>query len=405
MKKLNFLGFLFVGVLITSSCSKNDDVLSENNQSRLKSTAVINMGTSRQLIDGFGASSAWSGALSDGVANGIFTTLGLSIDRLRIDPNKNWSDELSNAKKASARGAKVFATPWTPPASMKSNNNIVGGTLNTSSYGAFASYLKSFGDYIKNNGGPTLFCISVQNEPDFNPNYESCSFTGATMRDFLKSSGSAIGYPVMVPETVGSNTSFADVILNDATAAGKVSFVGFHLYGATPVNYSNALNKGKRVWMTEHYHDNSDINTCMTVAKEINDCMANNYSAYVWWWINTGQASALCDANGNPNKKGYVLGMYAKYVRPGCWRVDAPYSPTTNVYVTAYKDWNSKLRMVVVNTGTSSVSQSFSVTGSTLGSMTVYRTSGSQNNANIGTVSGANFTYTLPGQSVTTFVQ
>jgi glucuronoarabinoxylan endo-1,4-beta-xylanase len=396
-----------VAALVAVSCSKKDDDILSNDVSTLKGTASIAMGTAYQLIDGFGCSTAWSGAISDAYANGLFTTIGLSIDRLRIDPNNSWSDELSNAKKANARGAKVFASPWSPPAYMKSNNNVVGGTLNTSSYGAFASWLKSYGDYIKNNGGPTLFCISVQNEPDYNPNYESCSYTGATMRDFLNTAGQNIGYSVMVPETVGSNTSFADVILNDGTAVGRVSFVGFHLYGASPVNYTNALNKGKRVWMTEHYRDGRDISTCMTTAKEINDCMANNYSAYVWWWATTANGSDcyLIDGSGNPSKMGYILAMYAKYVRPGCSRVNASYNPSTNVYVTAYKDWNSKLRIVAINTGTSSVSQSFAVTGSSLGSMTVYRTDGSLNNSTLGTVSGTNFTYTLSGQSVTTFVQ
>jgi glucuronoarabinoxylan endo-1,4-beta-xylanase len=408
MKKTNFLSSLLFAVLFTAGCSKNEDIVNNDPQNMLKGTATISMGTTRQMIDGFGASTAWSGALSDGMANGLFSTIGLSIDRLRIDPggSANWSQELSNAQKANARGAKVFATPWTPPTSMKSNNNVVGGTLKTSSFGAFASYLKSFGDYIK-AGGVNLFCISVQNEPDYNPTYESCSYTGATMRDFLKASGQNIGYPVIVPETVGSNTSFADAILNDGTAVGRVSFVGFHLYGSTPVNYSNALNKGKRVWMTEHYYDGRDMTTCMKAAKEINDCMANNYSAYVWWWVTTGNGSNcyLTDANGNPNKMGRILGMYAKYVRPGCWRVDAASNPTTNVYVTAYKDWNSKLRFVVLNTGTSSVSQAFSISGSSLGTMTVYRTDSSHDMSNIGSVSGTSFSYSLPGQSVTTFVQ
>jgi glucuronoarabinoxylan endo-1,4-beta-xylanase len=407
MKNFKFLGFLLAGALIASSCSKNENEVSSSKVPALKGTASVTMGTSRQMIDGYGCSTAWSGAISDANANGLFSTIGLSINRLRIDPNNSWSDELSNAKKATSRGAKVFATPWSPPASMKSNNNVVGGTLKTGSYGAYASWLKSFGDYIKNNGGPTLFCISVQNEPDYNPSYESCSYTGSTMRDFLNASGQNIGYPVMVPETVGSNTSFADAILNDGTAVGRVSFVGFHLYGATPVNYSNALNKGKRVWMTEHYYDGRDMTTCMKAAKEINDCMANNYSGYVWWWATTANGSNcyLVDGSGNPSKMGYILAMYAKYVRPGCWRVDAAYNPTTNVYVTAYKDWNSKLRIVALNTGTGSVSQSFSVSGSSLGSMTVYRTDGSHNNSNLGTVSGTSFTYTLSAQSVTTFVQ
>jgi glucuronoarabinoxylan endo-1,4-beta-xylanase len=413
MKKSYFLSFL-AGVLIATGCSKQEEPSNDTTQNRLKGSAYVNMSATHQLIDGFGGSSAWNGALSDAQCNTLFSNgsnqLGLSICRLRIDPagSANWTQERSNAQKASSRGAKVFATPWTPPISMKSNNNVVGGTLKTASYGAFASYLKSFGDYIK-AGGVTLFCISVQNEPDYNPSYESCSYTGATMRDFLKSSGQNIGYPVMVPETVGSNTSFADVILNDATASSRISFIGFHLYGATPVNYSNALNKGKRVWMTEHYNDGDDMATCMKDAKEINDCMANNYSGYVWWWMTTANGSNcyLITSGNAPSKKGYILGQYAKYVRPGCVRIDATYNPSSNVYLTAYKDWNGKAIIVAVNTGSSSVSQTFAIQNGTVASMTPHITSSSKSNSNESSVNLSNnsFVYALPAQSVITFVQ
>jgi len=71
-----------------------------------------------------------------------------------------------------------MATPWTPPADMKSNGSTVGGSLNVASYGAYADHLLAFRDFMQSNGVP-LYSISVQNEPDFQVDYESCDWTAA----------------------------------------------------------------------------------------------------------------------------------------------------------------------------------------------------------------------------------
>src|ERR1700744_4976738 len=90
-------------------------------------TATINFNNQHQVIHGFGGSSAWQGQLSTAELNTLFKNgtgqLGLNILRLRIDPTMAWAQEAANAKNAKALGATVFATPWTPPASMKTNNN------------------------------------------------------------------------------------------------------------------------------------------------------------------------------------------------------------------------------------------------------------------------------------------
>lgn len=52
-----------------------------------------------------------------------------------------WTAELANGKAAQTLGATIFASPWSPPASMKSNNSTNEGSLNTSSYADFANYL------------------------------------------------------------------------------------------------------------------------------------------------------------------------------------------------------------------------------------------------------------------------
>jgi O-glycosyl hydrolase len=137
----------------------------------LAATASVDLSGVRQTIRGFGGASAWLGQLTDAEMNTLFGsgpgTVGLSIIRLRIAPDRNWNDELQNARKATARGVIVMATPWTPPASMKTNNNVVGGSLKTSEFANYANYLNSFVSFLASNGAP-LYAISVQNEPDIN---------------------------------------------------------------------------------------------------------------------------------------------------------------------------------------------------------------------------------------------
>jgi Cellulose binding domain len=100
-------------------------------------TATVNFATTSQTIRGFGGSESWMPQFSTGLVNSLYGTgnneLGLSILRVRIDPSSttggsNWATELANAKEASALGATIIATPWTPPAAWKSSNSTVSDT-------------------------------------------------------------------------------------------------------------------------------------------------------------------------------------------------------------------------------------------------------------------------------------
>src|SRR4030095_2254077 len=92
--------------------------------------------------------------------------VGLNILRIRITEDNTWRGyELTNSKGAIQRGARVIATPWSPPARFKTNNNLIGGSLKTDSGAAYARYLNDFADYMSANGAP-LYAVSVQNEPD-----------------------------------------------------------------------------------------------------------------------------------------------------------------------------------------------------------------------------------------------
>jgi len=229
----------------------------------------------------------------------------------------------------------------------------------------------------------------------------------------------SIGVPVFMPESESFRHSLSDSTLNDSLAASHVAFIGGHIYGVTPSSYPLALSKGKEVWMTEYLINSGNPPTNLSIdtgwtgaiqtAKSINDCMSANMNAYVWWYIvryygpiDDGTEGGV---TGSVTKKGYVMSQYARFVRPGYYRVSATASPLSNVYVTAYKD-GAKVAIVSLNMGATSVTLPFILQGGTATSFTPYVTSSAKNcvQGNNISVSNGGFTATLGASSVTTFV-
>ncbi|HEV9035835.1 MAG TPA: glycoside hydrolase family 30 beta sandwich domain-containing protein [Puia sp.] len=373
-------------------------------------SAAIDPSNGAQIIRGFGGATVFLGALTTAEMNLLYGTqsgqLGLTVLRIRVDPGGpgNWGVELGNAQKAIANGAIVMATPWSPPANFKSNGSTIGGVLDTASYAAYANYLDSFAVYMSANGAP-LYALSIQNEPDISVTYESCNWTAQQLFNFMKYNAPAIkNTRLIASESFHFDPSYTDPILNDSTAASHLSIVGGHIYGAGLAPYPLAVSKGKEVWMTEHLDTSTDWTGALNTAKEISDCMGTaGFSVYNWWYLK--RSYGPIDQNDNPTKRGYVMAQFAKFVRPGSQRISVTYSPSNNVYVTAYKH-GTGLVIVVVNMGTTVVNQPFSVTGTSPSSFTPYVTSAdkslsSDNPVNVGSGS---FSYPLLPKSVTTFV-
>ncbi|MBC7390551.1 MAG: T9SS type A sorting domain-containing protein [Opitutaceae bacterium] len=382
--------------------------------------AVINLGKQNQVIDGFGASSAWCGAINDNVMNALYGDLGYSILRLRIEEGigdnwktgnfNSWAPELSNAKKASAKGAIVFASPWNPPKSMQENFTKTGDAsaqrLRTDKYTEYVNYLNAYVKYMKDNS-VNLHSISVQNEPDYATDWNW--WTPTEMLNFMKNYAGAINTKVIAPESFQYLKNMSDPILNDATAFANMDILGFHLYG-TPVNqfayplFQQKRGSDKKAWMTEHYFDTDGITDIMGMSKELHDCMVTgNMNGYVYWWITW--PNGLANSNGTIFKRAYVLGQFAKFIRPGYFRVDATATPAANVYVSAYSG-NNKAVIVAINTSNSAVSQKFNIQNGPISNVIPYTTDNTKNlvTGAVIPVSANSFTAQLPAQSITTFV-
>jgi glucuronoarabinoxylan endo-1,4-beta-xylanase len=374
----------------------------------LSAQVTVDFSKTHQVIDGFGGSSAWSGALSDATMDVLFKNgtgqLGLTILRLRIDPHAAWSDERSNATKAKARGATVFATPWAYPESLTTNNATVKGYINTAKFASVAAYLKRVWTYY---GEANVDIMSIENEPDWAQSitYEGCTWTAQNFLDFCKTYAPQVGKPIMMPESMNYNLALSDATLNDAAAAANVTYIGGHFYGGTPRNkYTLAINQKKHIWQTEHYLTGDGASTCMNVAKEIMDCLNNlDFNAYVWWWMTYNSNDGICTGS-TPNHRGWVLAQFSKWVRPGYYRVDATYNPQSGVYVVAFK--GDQYVIVAMNNSSSSQSVTFACSNAALTSVNKYTSSQSKNGTNDGsiTVTNNSFTTSLDAQSVATFV-
>ena len=378
-------------------------------------SCTVNGGTTFQQIDGFGAGAVFLDAgldpLTDSQMDALYGTadnqMALTLIRLRISPygSGDWQTAALDGQKAHARGARILATPWTPPAAMKDNNNIVQGSLLPSEYANYAAYLNSFTDYMAANSAP-VDVVSLQNEADFAATYESCLWTAAQFDTFCSQNAGAIKVPVMMPESFHYDQTLSNAALNDPAAAANIKYVGGHLYGATIADYPLAHSLGKHTWMTEYLVNDQTISSAIDTGQQISDCLTTgNMSAYIWWKT-IGNANGLLDANGVLQPRAYVMAQFSRFVRPGDVRIGVS-ANSSPLGISAFRSTDrGAVAIVAVNSTSTAINQVFNLQGISTPSVTPVMTSATQSlqPQPAVNVSGNAFTYTIPAKSIVTFV-
>ncbi|HNW41783.1 MAG TPA: Ig-like domain-containing protein, partial [Opitutaceae bacterium] len=320
-------------------------------------------------------------------------------------PDGNYTACVTDGQRAHARGARLLASPWTPPPALKSNNNAIHGSLLPEHYADYVAHLNGFISTMAAAGAP-LSVISLQNEPDFDPpDYEGCQWSAEQFRIFCRDFAGDIQAPVMMPESYAFKQPICDATLNDPAAAAHVAYVGGHLYGAVIRDYPLAHSLGKPTWMTEFLINNQTISSAISTAQQIIDCLnVGNMSAYIWWKC-IGTANGLLDNASVPQPRGYVMAQFSRFARPGDFRI-AITDNTSPLGITAFRDLASaRFAIVAVNYGTVPITQEFSITGVTATAVTPWITSATQSlEAQTPlTVTAGTFSYTIPPTSIVTF--
>jgi glucuronoarabinoxylan endo-1,4-beta-xylanase len=211
-----------------------------------------------------------------------------------------------------------------------------------------------------------------------------------------------------------------------------VGGINWHEYDASlsgtntvaPDPYPSTWPAGKKYWETEascgsNFGPNfcqssftTDITDALDWAAVIDQRIAvDGANAWLYWWLidsNSTDNQGLEASDGTIAQRAYMLGQYSKFVRPGYYRIGALHLPQRGVSVTAYRDTvTNTLVIVATNYSSFALSQTFTIENApSFLSVTPTTTSASLNLAQQPSVavSSNSFTYTLPAQSITTFV-
>jgi len=329
-----------------------------------------------QTITGFGASSAWTGgSISEAWADTFFSPergLGLSLLRIHIAPDGTTVETLT-AERAVARGASVWAAPWSPPGAWKtSGTDNHGGSLLPEHYQDWADRLAAFTVAMKAKGVP-LVALSAQNEPNWSADWETCVYTPDELVTFV---GQYLGptlarespdTKLIAPETIDWNTleQFAEPLLADPASRDALSVIAVHAYGGVPYPYSAPAEAGKEFWETEvSYDTDSSFQAALETARQVQQhLVVGGVNAFHYWWLVSDTTGGLM-RGGELQPQAYGLGHYSKFVRPGYVRVDVPEAPQTGVSISAYYDPEShRTVLVLVNETTQELSSSLHLQG------------------------------------------
>jgi glucosylceramidase len=132
----------------------------------------------------------------------------------------------------------VMASPWSPPAWMKTDGSLIAGSLRTTAFDAYARYLVKFIQAYQAEGVP-IGSLTVQNEPLTTPPYPSMYMLAPDQATFIgQNLGPALaaaGLPTRVfTWDHNLDTTYPFTVLSDSAANSYVSGVSFHCYGGDP---------------------------------------------------------------------------------------------------------------------------------------------------------------------------
>lgn len=279
----------------------------------------------------------------------------------------------------------LYASPWSPPAFMKSTNNMLrGGKLLPEFYESWAMYFTKFIKAYQNLGIP-IWAITVQNESMATQRWESCIYTAEEERDFLKN---YLG-PIMEREGLGDKKIIVwdhnrdlinhrvSTIMEDEEAAKYAWGIGFHWYEP----WSGGVQMFDNVGVVHESYPDKHLIFTEGCAESFNPkryqhwyngerygrSMINDFNNGTEGWTDW---NVLLDETGGPNHAEnfcfapihadletgeliytpsyYYIGHFSKFIRPGAKRVCSVPS-RSQLLTTSFKNLDGTTVTVVMN--------------------------------------------------------
>jgi O-glycosyl hydrolase len=334
--------------------------------------------------------------------------------------------------------SNVYADAWSAPAFMKTNNSTSGGGAVCGLSGATCSsgnWVQAYSNYLVQYAkdyaaaGIPLTYIGPENEANLSTSYDSMQLSPSQTAQLLDNLGptlanSGLSTQLECCATEGWDYAgqYAAAIEGDATANSYTKVFTSHGYTSAPTTPLSGWSKP--AWQTEWstfdgfssaWDDGSDASG-FSWAQHIHQGLTGaNLGAFLYWWGSTtpsenGDNEGLLEINGTsviPTGRLWAFANYSRYIHPGATRIAAT-TTDGGLNLSAYKNTDGTVSVVVLNTASSvdSVSYSLQNTGITTGTATPVLTNGSNNAAaqSAIAVSGGTFTASIPARSLVTYV-
>ena len=281
---------------------------------------------------------------------------------------------IRRALKSAGGNIKIYASPWSPPAWMKTNNDMLhGGKLKPEYFQTWADYFVKYINAYKKEGIP-IWGLTVQNEPMAVQVWESCIFTAEEERDFVRDYlGPALknndlsDLKLMIwDHNRGIMYQRAEVVYDDPEASQYVYGLAFHYYVGDHYDNVRMVHDAfpdKNLIYTEAGMGGS-WETGVHVAKNIIIDLNNWANGWTYW-------NLLLDENRGPRHAGglggtsivtadtktgkvsfnppfYYFGHFSRFIRPGAKRI-ACTSNSDDFIATSFINTDSTVATVILN--------------------------------------------------------
>jgi glucosylceramidase len=240
---------------------------------------------------------------------------------------------------------KIWGSPWSPPAWMKTSGAFNGGRMIQTSQNltAYALYLEKYVQQYQAEG-INVYAVHHQNEPIYETNYPSCLWSGAEMRDFIKNylgpkfQADAVNAQIWlgtIPD--GTYNNYAGVVLPDSVANAYITGVGYQWGGQNAIQTTHDNYPAKKLMQTEtecgnHENDWTYGEYTWGLMKLYLDRWANSYMQWNMVLDETGLSTgnwAQCSpivVNKSTkvvtyNSQFYAFKHFTYYVKPNAYRV------------------------------------------------------------------------------------
>ncbi|TAE52002.1 MAG: hypothetical protein EAZ89_09225, partial [Bacteroidetes bacterium] len=276
---------------------------------------------------------------------------------------------------------KIMATPWSPPAWMKSNDNLAGGSLKPEYYAVYAQYFVRYLQAMQAEG-IRIDAISPQNEPLHSAAAYPCLSMSAEeqkvfVRDHLGPAlqAAGLGTRIILYDHNCDRPDYPIQILDDPAAKAFADGSAFHLYGGdiSAMSQVHAAHPDKNLYFTEQsggawapdYGGN-----LRWYARNMMIGAPRNWSRNVLFWnlaldSRYGPTNKGCsDCRGvitlegsqiTRNEEYYALAQASRFVRPGSLRISSEGGSNSLIHVAFLTPEGKKVLLVLNDAETEQV--------------------------------------------------